>query len=141
MGVVSAALMFIFRFDIVALYNISPETKEMAETFITILCITMIGTVYEYPVMGGIISGGGDTKYQAIIDTVFMWILVVPLSALSAFVFHWGPVVTFICLKCDQILKCIPNAIYGNSYKWIKDRTRQEESDQPETIPDQPDAD
>ena len=123
-GVASAALMFIFRDAIVAFYNISPETKEMAVVFITIMCITMIGTIYEYPVMGGIISGGGDTKYQAIIDIVFMWVLVIPLSALSAFVFQWGPIVTFICLKCDQILKCIPNAIYVNTYKWIKDRTR-----------------
>lgn len=126
-GLVSSALMFTCRHAIVGMYNISPETKSMALTFITILCITMVGSIYEYPVMGGIIGGGGDTRYQAIIDILFMWCFCIPLSALSAFVFEWGPVITFVCLKVDQLLKCIPNAIYCNSYKWIKDRTRSKE--------------
>ena len=53
-----------------------------------------------------------------------MWCLVIPGSALAAFVFHAPPLVTFCILKCDQILKCIPNGIYCNSFKWIRQLTR-----------------
>ena len=46
------------------------------------------------------------------------------LAALSAFVFNLPPVYTFIFLKADQILKCIPNAIRCNRYKWVRELTR-----------------
>jgi len=74
--------------------------------------------------MGGIIAGGGNTRYQTIIDVSFMWLFVIPFSALSAFVFRWPAVVTFIFLKADQVLKCIPNAIYCNTFRWVRNRTR-----------------
>ncbi|MCR5081891.1 MAG: MATE family efflux transporter [Parasporobacterium sp.] len=124
LGVVLAILLFAFKGLIIGFYNITPETYELTNTFLIVLCVTIIGTCYEYPVMAGIIAGGGDTKYEAIVDNLFMWCFVIPMSALSAFVFAWPPIVTFIFLKSDQILKCIPNAIYCNSYKFIKDRTR-----------------
>jgi hypothetical protein len=39
-------------------------------------------------------------------------------------VFGFPPVVTFCFLKADQLLKCIPNAIACNRYKWVKQLTR-----------------
>ena len=125
LGILIGLVEFLSRNVILGLYNVSPGTTELAGWFIIIMAITGIGSVYEYPVMGGIIAGGGNTAYQAIIDSTFMWLFIIPLSALSAFVFNWPPIVTFCCLKVDQILKCIPNAIYCNSYKWIRNRTRQ----------------
>ena len=88
------------------------------------LSVTAVGSCYEFPVEGGIIAGGGDPKYQAIADNLFMWLYTIPLACASAFVFHFPPVVTFIALKSDQILKCIPNGIYCNSFKWIRQLTR-----------------
>jgi len=75
-------------------------------------------------VQSGIIAGGGDTKYQAIVDNCFMWLWTIPSAALSAFVFHFPPIVTFMFLKSDQLLKCIPNAIRCNRYKWVRNLTR-----------------
>ncbi|MBR6430618.1 MAG: MATE family efflux transporter [Oscillospiraceae bacterium] len=123
-GLVSAVLLMLFKDAAVALYNVSPETTALAKQFLIVLSITVIGSSYEYPAAGGIIAGGGDTRYTFILDTVFMWCLVIPGSALAAFVFHAPPLVTFCILKCDQILKCIPNGIYCNSFKWIRQLTR-----------------
>ena len=53
-----------------------------------------------------------------------MWGFVIPTSALSAFVFHFPPAVTFMFLKSDQILKCLPNGIRCNRYKWVRDLTQ-----------------
>jgi Na+-driven multidrug efflux pump len=89
-----------------------------------ILSITVLGTSYEYPVAGGIIQGGGDTKYAFYIDLIFMWGFTIPLSALSAFVFNFPPLYTFFFLKSDQLIKCIPNAIKCNRYKWVRQLTR-----------------
>jgi Na+-driven multidrug efflux pump len=75
-------------------------------------------------VAGGIIQGGGDTKYAFIVDLVFLYGFAIPLAALSAFVWGLPPAWTFFLLKSDQLVKCIPNAIYCNRYKWVRVLTR-----------------
>lgn len=124
LGLLMGLLMFLLRGPIIGLYSVSNETRELTEKFFVIMSISVVGSAYEYPVMGGLIAGGGNTRYQSIIDITFMWLFIIPMSALSAFVFKWSEEVTFIFLKADQLLKCIPNAIYCNSYKWVRNLTR-----------------
>lgn len=125
-GLISGALLFLCKDLIVDFYTISDETKSLALSFITVLSITTIGTCYEYPVESGIISGGGLTKYPAVVDNLFMWLFTVPSAFLSAFVFHFPPIITFCFLKADQFLKCIPNAITVNRYHWVRILTRED---------------
>lgn len=72
----------------------------------------------------GIVSGGGDTNFVFFNDIIFMWCIVLPLSALSAFYFKLPPAVTFALLKADQILKCFVAAVKVNRFKWVKVLTR-----------------
>ena len=53
-----------------------------------------------------------------------MWLWTIPASAISAFVFHVPPVVTFMILKSDQLFKCIPNSIVTNRYRWVRILTK-----------------
>ncbi|MBR5261912.1 MAG: MATE family efflux transporter, partial [Oscillospiraceae bacterium] len=125
LGIISGLLLFTFKDVIVSLYSVSEETKKLAIQFITVLSITTVGTCYEYPVESGIIAGGGMTKYQAWADNLFMWLFTIPTAVLSAFVFKFPPIVTFCCLKADQLIKCIPNSIVCNRYRWVKVLTRE----------------
>ena len=72
----------------------------------------------------GIIRGGGDTRFVLINDSIFMWLIVLPISAIAAFKLNLSPVIVFICLKSDQILKCAVAVVKVNSYTWIKKLTR-----------------
>lgn len=123
-GLFSGGMLFLCKDWIVNFYTVSPEVKAMAVDFMTVLSVASIGSCYEYPVEGGIIAGGGSTKYAAVVDNLFMWLFTIPNAALSAFVFQFPPVVTFAFLKADQILKCIPNFITCNRYRWVKLLTR-----------------
>ena len=123
-GLFTSALLFVVRIPILNIYNVSGETYDLANKFLLILCVTVIGTAYEFPTASGIIQGGGDTRYVFLVETIFMWGFVIPTSALSAFVFHFPPAVTFMFLKSDQILKCLPNGIRCNRYKWVRDLTQ-----------------
>ena len=123
-GIVTAGVIFAVMRPVVGWYHVSEETKELALIYLTVFGITCPFTVYQLPVMAGIIGGGGNTRYQAVMELLFMWGFTLPLAYVSAFVMHWGPVVTFVCLKIDQVLKCVPNAFYCNSYRWVRDRTR-----------------
>lgn len=124
-GLLSGALLFLTKEAIVGFYAISPEAKALAIQFVTVLSVAAVGSCYEWPVESGIIGGGGSTKYPAIVDNLFMWLFTIPGAALSAFIFQFPPVVTFGFLKADQILKCIPNGIVCNRYRWVKVLTRE----------------
>ena len=130
-GLVSGLLLFICRNPIIGFYKITSEAKALAVQFMTILSLTTIGTCYEYPVESGIISGGGTTEYAAITDNLFMWLFTIPFAALSAFVWHFPPVITFCFLKADQFLKCIPNAIKVNKFHWVRILTTKDVSSLP----------
>ena len=119
-GAFSALLLFFSRDLIVSLYLISPETRALSLLFITILAVSVFGSAYEAPCLLGIVSGGGDTAFVLKNDLIFMWGFVLPLSALSAFVFHWPVPVTFFLLKIDQLLKCAVAAVKVNRFRWIR---------------------
>ena len=123
-GILSGLIMFIGSNGIISLYNVSEETRDLALTFMYILSITIVGSCYEAPSLCGIVSGGGDTKFVLFNDLIFMWGIVLPLSALSAFVWHLPIPVTFFFLKSDQILKCFVAVVKVNRFKWIKELTR-----------------
>lgn len=123
-GITFGGLMFLLKDAIVGIYTVTEETKLLSSQFLAILSVTTIGTCYEFPVESGIIGGGGSTKYAAWMDNLFMWLFTIPTAFLSAYVFHFSPVVTFCFLKADQLLKCIPNSIVCNRFRWVRQLTK-----------------
>lgn len=123
-GVVSSAILLLSKNLIIDFYDATPHTVEITNQFIGVLCITVIGTAYEAPCLCGIVSGGGETSFVLKNDIIFMWLIVLPLSMLSAFVFKFPVVVTFACLKADQILKCAVAVVKVNRFNWVKTVTR-----------------
>lgn len=119
-GVASSAILLLTKNLIIDFYNATPQTIEITNQFIWVLCVTIIGTAYEAPCLCGIVSGGGETSFVLKNDIIFMWFIVLPLSILSAFVFKFPVVVTFACLKADQVLKCAVAVVKVNRFNWIK---------------------
>lgn len=122
-GVLTSVFLNLLRLPILSLYDLSPETKSLASSFILVLCVTCIGTAYEMPVLTGIVRGGGDTRFVFINDLISIWGIVLPMSFLAAFRFGWSPVAVLFCLNADQIFKCFVAFIKVNRYSWIKKMT------------------
>ncbi len=123
-GVISSGILLLTKNLIIDFYDASPETVDITNQFIWVLAVTIIGTAYEAPALCGIVSGGGETSFVLKNDIIFMWLIVLPMSALSAFVFKFPVVVTFACLKADQVLKCAVALVKVNSFNWVKTVTR-----------------
>lgn len=122
-GVVISFTMFFIRTPILSLYDLSPETYDLAKAFLLVLCFTGFGMSYQMPTIIGIVQGGGDGKFVLKNDFISIYCIVLPLSFLAAFVFDWHPVAVVFCLNFDQIFKCIPGFIKVNSYTWVKKLT------------------
>lgn len=128
-GVLSGLTLFLLKDWILSMYAITPESKEMARSFMVILSVTVVGTSYQCSCLTGIVRGGGNTKFVFYNDLIFMWGIVLPVSLLAAFVFHWNPIWVFFCLKSDQLIKCAVAAWQVNSYRWVKKVTRKEQEE------------
>ncbi|MCI9449710.1 MAG: MATE family efflux transporter [Clostridiales bacterium] len=121
LGIITAAVLFVLKGFIIRFYDISPETALLADRFMCVLCVTVIGTAYQMPALSGIVRAGGDTGFVFRNDLIFMWGIVLPSSFAAAFLLKLDPVIVFLCLKSDQILKCAVAAVKVNRFKWIRD--------------------
>ncbi len=125
LGVLSSAALLAAREPTIRLYSsISEQSAAMARSFVTVLCVTIVGTAYQLSCLTGIVSGGGQTSFVFVNDLIFMWGVVLPASLLAAFVFRLSPLVVFLCLKSDQILKCAVAVVKVNRFTWIRQLTR-----------------
>ena len=119
-GLATSAFLFSVKDLILSFYDVSPEAKELTTRFIMILCVTVIGTSYQMSCLTGIVVSGGDTTFIMKNDFIFMWIIVLPMAAIFAFVLKLPPEFVFIALKSDQILKCPVAFFKTNRYTWLK---------------------
>lgn len=124
-GVFTGLIILLSRGLVLQIYNtLSPEAAELTRQFITVLAITSVGTCYQMAADCGILRAGGDTRFAMWNNLVFVWLICLPCAALSAFVFHFSPVVVFFCLKMEQLGKCPVIFLRVRSKKWIKQITR-----------------
>lgn len=123
-GAMLALLFTAIRFPLLSIYNISDETRRMANAFMTIQTVMIFTMSYQMCVNAGIIRGGGDTGFILKLDMISIVGIVIPLSLLAAFVWHLSPIAVTFILNSDQIFKCVPAFVRVNSYKWVKRLTR-----------------
>ena len=119
-GLGTGAALFLLRRLVVGFYDVTPAAADYSLTFLTILSVCVVGTAYQCACLTGVVRAGGDTSFVLWNDIVFQYGIILPASLLSAFVFHWGPVVTFASLKSDQILKCFVAVVKVNRFRWIR---------------------
>lgn len=124
LGVISGIVLFITK-DYILLYNLSGSTVIITKQFLTVLSITMIGTAYQMSRLTGIVRAGGSIYFVLVNDLIFIWLVVIPSALLAAFVFHAPPLVVYICLQSDQILKCGVAVVKVNRFKWMNNLTIQ----------------
>lgn len=125
-GICTGAILLLSKNLIIGLYDVTPEAAALSRQFINVLSVTVVGTSYQFACLVGIVTGGGDTKFVLKNDLIHQWLVVLPASFLSAFVFNAPLWVVFLCLKSDQILKCFVAAVKVNRFRWIHKLTRDE---------------
>jgi len=123
-GLCAGTLLFFLRVPVLNLYDLTPETRELANHFLIILSVVCMTMSYQMPTNTGIIRGGGSTSFVVKMDIISIWGIVMPLSLIMAFVVKASPEVVVCCLNADQVFKCIPAFLKANYGNWIKKLTR-----------------
>ena len=123
-GAVMCALVFLLRRPFASLYQLDADTFALAAKMIGICSFTLLGTSYHASCFIGINRGAGDSRFVMLVDMICGWLVVLPTSALAAFVFHWPLAAIYFCTRIDQCFKWIIAFLRLRGDKWIKNVTR-----------------
>ncbi len=124
LGLLTSAAFILIRDPFISLYDISADAVYYSKQFITVLCFTCIGTCYQCGCLLGLVKSGGDVSFVFKNDAIFVFCVVIP-SAIVAYLCGASPWVVYLCLKCDQILKCVVAFFKIRKYNWMKNLTKQ----------------
>ncbi len=105
---------------IVGLYRISPEAQGYVRNLLLIIAAALWLKTINLIIIVGIMRSGGDTRFALFTDAGPMWVLGVPMAALTAFVLglpvYW---VMLTVLLCDEGVKFLVGIRRVLSGRWI----------------------
>ncbi len=124
-GVLLGCFILVFREQLIAIFNtsgtISATTMQATMAILLIYALEVPFRNIPYVQVVGVFRSGGDTFRGMIYDLVCLWILAIPATYLSAYVFHWPfPIVFAVLYLMEDLPKCILCLRYFHSRKWLR---------------------
>ena len=104
--------------------NLSMQAQEYLKVMLLICSYYLIGKSLNSTVVAGIFCAGGDTRFGLCCDAVTMWVIIVPLGMIAAFVLHLPVLVVYFILNLDELIKLPAVYRHYKRYRWIKNLTR-----------------
>lgn len=104
--------------------NASEETAKLIKSMIYVSAYLLFFQSITVSTLAGVLRGGGDTVFCAINDVVTLWVLKIGIGLLCAFVLKLNPVLVYLILSSDEMVKAlfaIPR-VWGR--KWIHYTTK-----------------
>ena len=115
-----AGIILLIRSYVIGLYNITPETKQIAWKLMDAIALIVVFQSVNGVMTKGVLRGGGDTRFLMVADVLFLWIVSVPLGALAGLYWHLDVFWIYVFLKLDQVIKAVWCVFRLKSRKWIK---------------------
>lgn len=125
-GLALALLLFVLRGPLLAQYSLTDNALRLADQIMIVMCFVMVGMSYQMPVSNGVLRGSGDTTFTMLLNLVSVWLIVMPLSLLCAFVWQLPVPAVVLAIQSDQIFKGLPVFLRVRSGKWIRHLTREQ---------------
>lgn len=123
-GLVMIALTFLFFQPVVyPFFRLSQEAGRIA-TMMSVVTFSFISfRSFSTTTVVGVLRGGGDVRWASAIDLCSLWLVALPLAALSGLVFHWGITAVWLCVSLDNVCKFFFGMTRLRSGAWIRDVT------------------
>lgn len=106
--------------------SLSSQAHQYLQVMLYICAYYLVGKAVNSTVVAGIFCAGGDTKFGFFCDLITMWVIIVPIGLLAAFVWKLPVLTVYFLLNLDEFVK-LP-AVYRHycQYRWVKNLTETE---------------
>ncbi|MBO7253368.1 MAG: MATE family efflux transporter [Oscillospiraceae bacterium] len=126
-GAASCILLVALTPAISMMAELTPQAKEYLKFMVVVCGINMIGMSNNSAIISGIFPAGGDTRFGLICDCVVLWLIVVPLSFMAAFVWELPLYIVYCFIYSDEIIKLPAVWKHYRKYLWVRDLTKTQE--------------
>lgn len=118
-GIVLAVILAVSAPFILTIFKVSEEVLGDALRILYIYSLLMPVRVFTVILIVGILRGGGDAKYGAIVQGITLWGIGIPLAFVSAFVLHLPIYLVVATTAIEELVKVIIVVRRYRSNKWI----------------------
>ncbi|MBR2524393.1 MAG: MATE family efflux transporter [Clostridiales bacterium] len=119
-GLIAGVMAVLMIPGVLAIVDLTERASHYL-VWMMVMCVYYImGRSINTTTIGGIFSAGGDTKFGMWCDGITMWLFIVPIGALCAFVFDLPALVVYFVLNLDEIIKLPAVYLHYKKYKWVK---------------------
>lgn len=125
-GITTAVFLISMTPLISRLAELTPKSREYLNWMIVVCACNLIGMSINSSAICGMFSAGGDTRFGVICDTITLWVIVVPLGLLGAFVWDLPLWVVYIFINMDEWVKMPAVFRHYRKYRWVRNLTREE---------------
>lgn len=123
LGITTASVLLIIKNPVISIYNIGDTTKAIANKLMYVYAFHILFQAFTSPIIAGVLRGGGDTKFAAVVDVLFLWLLL-PIGFLVAFKFNLNPILVLLLLRFETPIKTVFCLWRLKGDKWINIITR-----------------
>lgn len=124
MAVLLILLPAFFRPVLFPLFQLTPGAAEVASCLAVIYAVFMPMRAFDITNITGVLRAGGDAKMASLIDICPLWLVAIPLMALTGLALDAPTWITCVAMQAENICKCPLGLVRFRSGKWINDITR-----------------
>lgn len=103
--------------------SLSAQVHSYLKNMMYICTYYMIGKSVNATVIAGVFCAGGDTKFGLKCDAVTMWVILIPIGMITAFVLKLPIMVVYFIISMDEIIKLPAVYRHYKKYNWVRNLT------------------
>lgn len=103
--------------------GLNSRSHEYLRIMLYICSYYIIGKSINSTVIAGIFCAGGDTKFGFLCDIITMWLIIIPIGLLAAFLFKLPVPAVYFLLNLDELIKLPAVYRHYKKYKWLNNLT------------------
>ena len=108
------------RWQIIGVYNITPEIAESVSRCIIVFALFMPFKMFNYVMVVGILRSGGDTKMCLLLACSGVWMNGVPMAFLGGLFFGFPIHIVYAMVMLEEVYKAIFGYWRYRQKKWLR---------------------
>ena len=123
-GAVFLGLLHLFVVPVLyPLFKLTPSAADICTMMLTMMFLVMPLRSMECTNIVGVLRGGGDVRVATLIDLSPLWVVAIPIAALSGLVFKLGIFWVYLGIVSENLVKAVLGLWRFRTGKWIRDVT------------------